>query len=435
MGGGNSQPQLCREETNNLKAPHELQINRELRGQQRPLVERFGSTLSLSWVWRAFCGDKVKHYFITDGLWTMEFGDGSSTKGSLRIYSSTSPEGKIVLKEFELTSEVKGRMRSVCGATNYSWCLRNSEHLARYIQSGTWYSLQMAGDGVLKKILEEAVQGHESLVNALPQELQPQDAPLSSAPLYPAWVPPIPVSFSNKVHVIEPGERADNDVNIVVLGPTGAGKSSIINCIFNQRVAKVKASALSVTRQMDVYSGNFYHPVFKTHHKLNVIDSVGFCDSVIPPHEVLQIVKEYIKVSILFLSKVIIVCAGRIEAEQAAAIKNLLKWLGYAQHKPDFVFIYNKAETLECSEKTECLGEMGDLLNVDVTYGVYLPVPGSNDQREIKLGLAAGFPPRAPYHEVEDDLRALHDAVLRFRNDQKQIKVSLQEDKSSCSIL
>ena len=39
------------------------------------------------------------------------------------------------------------RMQAVCGARNFSLALRNGEHLARYVFTGAWLSLQML-DGI-----------------------------------------------------------------------------------------------------------------------------------------------------------------------------------------------------------------------------------------------------------------------------------------------
>ena len=44
---------------------------------------------------------------------------------------------------FKATAEVLKRMNRVFSATNFSFCLRNSEHMARYIMEGSWLSLQL----------------------------------------------------------------------------------------------------------------------------------------------------------------------------------------------------------------------------------------------------------------------------------------------------
>merc|ERR1719443_2698741 len=45
-----------------------------------------------------------------------------------------------ITAEFRNLPEVQDRMKEVCGATAFSYLLRNSEHVARYIQTGSWIS-------------------------------------------------------------------------------------------------------------------------------------------------------------------------------------------------------------------------------------------------------------------------------------------------------
>merc|ERR1712110_1086167 len=88
-------------------------------------------------------------------------------------------------KEFTLTDEVKRRMIAVLGATAFSYALRNSEHLCRYIQSGTWYSLQMTGDTAFINTFRDALGQRLGIVNSPPEELV-QTPVTSSAKIYPA---------------------------------------------------------------------------------------------------------------------------------------------------------------------------------------------------------------------------------------------------------
>eukprot|EP00928_Gymnodinium_smaydae_P070753 TRINITY_DN54525_c0_g1_i1.p1 TRINITY_DN54525_c0_g1~~TRINITY_DN54525_c0_g1_i1.p1 ORF type:complete len:351 (-),score=22.51 TRINITY_DN54525_c0_g1_i1:49-945(-) len=298
--------------------------------------------------------------------------------------------------------------------------------MARFIAVGTWYSLQMTGDSEVYLALKQQMGKKASNINTPPVELASKQTMMCTSPIYQTLMSPYRVKFLERSGIIA---DADNNQNVLILGPTGAGKSSIVNLIFNQRVSKVKASALSVTRHMDVFHGEYKCP-FGSHRKLNVIDSIGFCDSVIPPQEVLQLVKTYVKTNVLDVAKVVIVCAGRIEHEQAKAIKNLMSWLDYKNHKSEFVFIYNKSENLEPDEKTECLGQMCDLLGADPNhFCIYNKI--DRHRVCVKYALALGFPPRARFEDIKDDLHALYDAVFYCRSDWKPIRVS----EANCSIL
>ena len=85
----------------------------------------------------------------------------------------SNPRGEYDIKDtFILTQEVMERMKKVVGATNYSVALRNCEHVARYIQSGSWVSFQMSGKGVLRKMFYKDMAAYTKMVNKLPQELK-----------------------------------------------------------------------------------------------------------------------------------------------------------------------------------------------------------------------------------------------------------------------
>jgi len=97
---------------------------------------------------------------------------------------------------------------------------------------------------------------HISKVSTPPDELKRRsDYSQAASRIYPDLNISYAVQFAGHSTILTPCSEA---VNFVVLGPTGAGKSSIINTIFNKNVANVKASPLSVTKNMDIYFG-FLH--------------------------------------------------------------------------------------------------------------------------------------------------------------------------------
>ena len=62
-------------------------------------------------------------------------------------------------------------------------------------------------------------------------------------------------------------------VNILVIGPTFSGKSTLINAMFGRDVVLVYASAKSVTRKVEAYKGEYKGVEIK------IYDSVGFSDT------------------------------------------------------------------------------------------------------------------------------------------------------------
>lgn len=279
------------------------------------------------------------------------------------------------------------------------------------------------------KALKTPLGEHISKVNTPPDELKCRsDCSQAARTIYPDLDTVYAVQFADHSTILSPCSEA---INFVVLGPTGSGKSSLINTIFNKKVANVKASPLSVTKHMDIYSGSFWSPCDSSTRNLNVIDSVGFCDSVMPPGEVVDIVKGFIKANVMHLHKVIIVCSNRIEAEQARAITTFMKWLKYQDHMPNFVFIYNKAEHMDDAERDVAVSEMCGLIGAKANFAVHVRRVDLADDVRITYSVAVGFPPRAPLMQVYGDLMALYNALFLFRNDHEKLTV----DASACSIL
>ena len=124
------------------------------------------------------------HYFVTDWEITMEFG-GGETDGDNRVTIHNNRVAKSLDQEtvsrFTVDDAVRDRMRQVLGASNYSMCLRNCEHIARYIAHGHWYCSQMTDQNGLHKIfVRYMLDKHKRLNNITPKELvdEPELVPL-----------------------------------------------------------------------------------------------------------------------------------------------------------------------------------------------------------------------------------------------------------------
>ena len=147
----------------------------------------------------------------------------------------------------------------------------------RFIQIGSWMSHQMLGDANLKKYLGEMNKTTKRMVNILPRELEMK--PASQDILYPEIMNTHELKyFKNAAKLTE----SENDAfNVVVLGPTGSGKSTIINQIFNKSVCPTGANAFSVTREVRFYhgkhnfKGNPMEQKTSRFERINIIDTVG----------------------------------------------------------------------------------------------------------------------------------------------------------------
>ena len=262
--------------------PHKLNYDVRLRQEQIPLIDRFGPKLLLCFNKISKYGIEYEHWWVSDRKWVIEFGGGEVSNCNVIVHCN--PKANFLIdREFDKTPEVEERMLKVCGATNYSLALRNCEHVARFISYGSWQCFQMIGDGILKKTFFDYMSSHTKVINTFPEELRPEE--MIREPLYPPADVRLSIEWKGMKEALT---TADNDAwNIVVLGPTGSGKSTIINNLFNETVCQTGDSAESVTRQVLFHNGSnkFTWNVYDQdvvggrrsyrHKRVNVIDTIG----------------------------------------------------------------------------------------------------------------------------------------------------------------
>ena len=192
-----------------------------------------------------------KQYFITDKQSTLEFREVEDNKRALTI-SESPPTNYVIDTEFVCDNEVLERINEVNGCTNYSSALRNSEHVSRYIHSGTWFSYQMASGCLRKKYCKDMSLDVKALINKLPAELH--KTKVCRKVLY-QEIETDYVKFENQMDILL--DEGRDSFNIVLLGITGSGKSSLINNLFNQEVAQSGAKPSSITRSVYFFQGTY----------------------------------------------------------------------------------------------------------------------------------------------------------------------------------
>ena len=226
-------------------APHSLAVDAGLRDRQLRLLSNFGAQLHICWKECQENGISYKHDFVTDLVWTIEF-----LSTGLAVHHNPLPRPYTIEADnspFANTAAVKQRM-SMVGATAYFVTLRNCEHLARYIHSGSGVSYQMLkGEYLGSTFVCYMMDEHKRTLNRLPHELEA--APTSIYQLYPSE---LYRGFLTCEGIQSGLSRADDQAyNVLVVGPAGCGKSHIIiNLLFNRLISESRASAHSVTRQI-----------------------------------------------------------------------------------------------------------------------------------------------------------------------------------------
>jgi len=344
------------------------------------------------------------------------------------------PQNYIEEKTFEKNNNVVERVTEVCGAVGYSVCFRNSEHVSRYICNGVWTSAQMLpGANPYKSFEAYMDEHHRQLVNTKPNELvrrKPEQE------LYKDVTPF--VRYERSPQAID---RQDLDAfNVVFLGPTGCGKSHLVNHFFNKTVSVSAGTAESVTRDIHFFIGSAMlgraptDDVKEWHlqrRKVNLVDTIGLCDSALPATLLQELIQQKLKGNFAYIDRVVIVCSGRIERGHQEAIHQFMKWLSFDQYAANFTFIYNKADTVDEEEREQDLFQMCKLLKTGDTVRScresLLPSsiigqvprldldgkgPATGRQRQLTNRYALGFPPRVQYADISTDLESLLNSTM-----------------------
>ena len=392
--------ELIKAEKKSWVLPHDLNIDDAVNREQDSKINKFGETLFLCHEDMYLFAKIYRHWFVTDRRWTIEFGRGELQHATVYVHNDQKSTYHIAEK-FSNTEDVRARMKKVCGATNYSLALRNCEHVARYIYCGVWACFQMTGGGKLRQLFRTEMGKSSKMVNTYPIELVPK--PATMVTLHPDETNFI--RWTKTLHILTAAE--DKMFNILFLGPTGCGKSTLINQMYNMNVCMAKGGVTSVTKDIHFIQGTYSVPTIKIKGqltdrdvKVNVIDTIGMCDSVLTANEVIALVRKAVKINLDHIDKVIICCSGRLELGHKNSILKFMKWLRYQDFKENFAFFYTKTDGMPNDEKQNNLLKICDLLNIDSQVSILRKEEDTIVEEEVTVVNTISFAPNATSDEI-----------------------------------
>ena len=184
--------------------------------------------------------------------------------------------------------------------------------------------------------------------------------------------------------------------------------------LFNENVNESRGGARSVTRDLSFLQGsaelretNEGESIKIIQPKINIIDTIGLCDSVMTEEEVFSLIKEKLESNLFHIDRVVIVCSGRVEICHQEAMKNFMRWLKYKEYKRNFTFIYNKCDMIEEDKRLDNLNDACGMLGIDASNTIK-----NENIRPTELAFTSGMPPNSKFEDIKDNLLRLQESVL-----------------------
>jgi hypothetical protein len=387
---------------------HNLQFDRSIRAANLKILENIkdGTDIYLTYTMSEWGGINYQHWFVTDRTHFIEFGSASVDIYIARVtintntrygYSMDSKNGALVRK---MGQDVRDRVRHVLGMSNYSLCLRNCEHVANYIFRGRWVSSQMDSDmgSLLNRFRSYMLGNQVRLVNTFPSCIRPHVFNYEGTNKLYSFID----DHYNATRFDYYLDSDEDTYNVLVVGPTGAGKSHLINVFFNQAICESKVSHHSVTREIYFIRGRgrVYNVQRRGFVEQNIVvaDTIGLCDTDWDDEKIINLIKGRVCSNFKSIDAVYIVFrADRLLKEHVANIKNILQWLNYEKGNNSlrFQFVGTYADYLDTNKKNSLRKEATEIFGLKDTMKVFV-----HTREEYQSLVYTGFPPEDTLNDM-----------------------------------
>ncbi|KAJ1569564.1 hypothetical protein HK405_002190 [Cladochytrium tenue] len=425
---------------------------------ERPLLQsgtfRAFTTICLCYQHREAAGLPYDHYFVelqTEGglRERLEFSGGGFTDAKVILHNRV-PNDEIVVQMQKNVAQderlrIQKRIIEVLGFRDYSLLLRNCEHVGNYVYDSRWYSEQVTqghrSDRLIGVIVKKVTEAARKSINVFPDMVRLKDFEVdrldwSLKEIYAAAtrqqreeneresksVSDIHAVIGNKKFSFT-HDGTDSDGSkiktttkiILLLGPTGAGKSRLINVLFGKAVATSKISASSVTKEITFYYGHFNGENTRN-IQFCIIDTAGFCDTNLSNEEIMRTTKYKLNNTIKYIDQVYFVFNHRLEKVHIETCSRYAEWLSL---KPENVcFIITKCESLnESATQNMERSFKNDSFISRLFQEANITVFGSQERGTFSNLLTVGFPDKsenkpAVFDAMAPDIQQSYDKLV-----------------------
>ena len=261
--------------------------------------------------------------------------------------------------EFKKDANVEARINEVLGATNHSFLLRNSEHIARYIYNGVWVSFQVLDEGSELRNMFQMTEAAKELMYRLPLEL---DKGNQIKEIYTRID-----GKKGKKAIMDFGchfrnEEREAVYNVLVVGEVGAGKRTVVCHLFNRLISDTKEQARTI---VEIFTGRY---VFGMQSEDEEPTPVRIFSTIGTDKDTLKTEKQLTDVVASVLrnppDKILIVFSSNSRPDRNHPMKPLLfNTLNYKEDRDKFLFIMTKCTDDEKEMETMFANRVKEMTN------------------------------------------------------------------------
>ena len=134
------------------------------------------------------------------------------------------------------------------------------------------------------------------------------------------------IKYEDLKFCLNEGDNVDTTYNIVFFGPHGAGKTDLIDILFNQVILPLKRSAFGGCKFIEgTYTTGKEKHNQEMRRRIRVVDTIGLSGEDLDSQQIININEDSLRNNLNFVDKVVVMANEKIEGKQIESIRKVLK--------------------------------------------------------------------------------------------------------------